>query len=125
MTAFAIYNDDGQILRTGSCPESDLHLKADEGEHIFIGYADELRHKIIDGQIVEVDIIKHVDILRQVRLDRNLLLTKSDWTQMADTPLTQDQKQLWAEYRQLLRDLTTNLDGITDLADVPWPTQPE
>ena len=103
MTAFAIYDDDGNILRTGSCPESDLHLKAKDGEHLYIGLADQRYHKVIDGALVDIDPVNDVDLLRQVRLDRNLLLAKSDWTQLPDA---QVDKQAWAEYRQALRDIT-------------------
>lgn len=36
--------------------------------------------------------------------DRLGLLWGSDWTQLPDAPLTAEQKQAWAEYRQELRD---------------------
>lgn len=42
-----------------------------------------------------------------VRRKRNELLVQSDWTQLADAPLTAEQKTAWAAYRQLLRDVTT------------------
>ena len=54
-----------------------------------------------------------------VRLERNALLTSSDWTQVADAPVD---KTLWAAYRQALRDISTQ-DGFP--WSVQWPTQPE
>lgn len=60
--------------------------------------------------------------LKAVRNLRNSKLTQSDWTQVNDSPLTDDEKAVWAIYRQELRDITDHLDGVTDLADVPWPT---
>lgn len=38
----------------------------------------------------------------QIRLWRNLELSKTDWTQVADAPVN---KNAWAQYRQQLRDL--------------------
>ena len=61
-------------------------------------------------------------LLEEVRAKRNKMLNSSDWTQMADSPLTDDEKITWAIYRQALRDITAHLDGVTDMADVPWPT---
>ena len=41
----------------------------------------------------------------KVALIRNFLLMDSDWTQLADAPLTAEQKTLWQTYRQKLRDI--------------------
>lgn len=41
------------------------------------------------------------------RLLRNDMLYNSDWTQLADAPLTAEEKAAWAEYRQALRDITS------------------
>lgn len=58
----------------------------------------------------------------QVRAQRNSLLTFCDWTQLADAPLTTEQKQEWAEYRQALRDIPEQT-GFPDA--VVWPSAPE
>lgn len=42
--------------------------------------------------------------LKALRSWRNRLLAKSDWTQMPDSPLSDEQRQAWAVYRQALRD---------------------
>jgi len=56
-----------------------------------------------------------------VRSQRNELLKNSDWTQMADSPLTSAEKTTWATYR-------TNLRNVPDQTDFPtsitWPTKP-
>ena len=57
----------------------------------------------------------------QVRAKRNGLLSRSDWTQMPDSPLTAAQKTAWAVYRQRLRDITTQADP----AAVVWPVEPK
>ena len=56
-----------------------------------------------------------------IRQKRNDLLTKSDWTQIPGSPLTDEQKAAWATYRQQLRDLA--IDGSCPL-DFVWPTPP-
>jgi Phage tail assembly chaperone protein len=57
----------------------------------------------------------------KLREDRNALLTRSDWTQFSDSPLTLEQKAAWATYRQQLRDLPAN---TPDPSQVTWPTPP-
>ena len=55
------------------------------------------------------------------REQRDLLLQQSDWTQSNDSPLSAEQKQEWATYRQALRDLPSN---TKDFANPVWPTKP-
>jgi len=54
-----------------------------------------------------------------IRNKRNVLLTQSDWTQVADAPVNQ---QAWATYRQALRNITQQ-PGFP--LEITWPTQPE
>lgn len=56
-----------------------------------------------------------------IRAQRNQLLTQSDWTQLADAPLTQEQKNTWAAYRQALRDVPSS---FATPEEVVWPTTP-
>jgi hypothetical protein len=56
---------------------------------------------------------------QNVREERNLKLSQSDWTQLADSPVD---KELWAAYRQALRDVPSQ---VSFPWDVTWPTQPE
>lgn len=55
------------------------------------------------------------------RSERNRRLVESDWTQMPDVVLTQEQRQAWADYRQQLRDL---VNGITEVKPFDWPIKP-
>lgn len=57
----------------------------------------------------------------QVRAQRNSLLTLCDWTQLPDAPLTDGEKQEWAEYRQALRDVPEQT-GFPE--NVIWPSTP-
>ena len=62
----------------------------------------------------------------EVRIKRNKLLTDSDWTQAADSPLTDVKKAEWATYRQALRDLLGSYtdSAENDLDSVTFPTPP-
>lgn len=45
-------------------------------------------------------------LLAHHKFERNQRLVASDWTQLPDSPLTESQKQEWAIYRNLLRNMT-------------------
>ena len=57
------------------------------------------------------------------RTTRNNLLDDSDWTQMNDSPLSNEVKTAWATYRQELRGIS-DLDAWPNLADDDWPVAP-
>jgi hypothetical protein len=56
-----------------------------------------------------------------LRPERNRLLTSSDWTQLNDSPLSEDKLAAWSAYRQDLRDLT---DEIDENGEVEFPVAP-
>jgi len=53
-----------------------------------------------------------------VRVQRDALLTASDWTQVADAPVD---TAAWATYRQDLRDIPAQ-SGFPD--NITWPQEP-
>lgn len=57
----------------------------------------------------------------EIRAQRSKLLTDSDWTQGADSPLSTSKKTEWQTYRQALRDLPTT---GSDPDNITWPTPP-
>lgn len=56
-----------------------------------------------------------------VRARRDGLLARCDWTQVADAPLSEDQRASWRAYRQLLRNIT---DDWPHPDAVVWPEPP-
>lgn len=58
-----------------------------------------------------------------VRTYRNQLLADSDWTQIADSPLTDTQRTQWRVYRQALRDYPS-LVNVALWSAPDWPTPP-
>ena len=56
------------------------------------------------------------------REQRDKLLRESDWTQISDYALvSEEEKALWAEYRQALRDLP---ETYPNSEDIVWPEVP-
>ena len=54
-----------------------------------------------------------------VRAKRDRLIAATDWTQLPDVPLAT--KEMWANYRQALRDVTLQPDPF----NIVWPTTPQ
>ena len=63
-------------------------------------------------------------LYKLIRQERDIKLFQCDWTQLADSPLTENKKQEWSVYRQELRDLPQNQPSLTSLEEVVWPTPP-
>lgn len=61
-------------------------------------------------------------LAKDIRAERDALLTACDWTQMSDCPLSDTVKASWATYRQSLRDVPEQ-EGFP--TDVVWPVSPE
>ena len=54
----------------------------------------------------------------EIRKERNAKLAETDWTQVADAPVNQED---WAAYRALLRSIPEQ-EGFPN--EVTWPTEP-
>jgi len=57
----------------------------------------------------------------EIRGTRDQKLQITDWTQLADATITEHEKLMWAEYRQALRDITTQEKFSFS---VSWPVEP-
>lgn len=88
--------------------------------------------KIVDNVVIELTAEEVAELearqeafdldLSHVRARRNATLTGCDWTQIADSPLTDEKKAEWATYRQELRDYPAQSDRVSTLP--AWPTEP-
>jgi len=56
-----------------------------------------------------------------IRSERNRLLFRTDWTQLEDSPLSNEQKDNYKIYRQALRDITNQEDPF----NIVWPVNTE
>lgn len=57
----------------------------------------------------------------KIKKIRNYFLEKSDWTQLNDVNLSNEDKLKWASYRKELRDITVN---FRNPLEVVWPISP-
>jgi hypothetical protein len=65
----------------------------------------------------------HLAKVRTAQLSKRLFLLKdSDWTQMPDSPLGEEDKAVWKVYRQALRDVPAQR-GFP--FDIDWPIHPK
>lgn len=80
-----------------------------------------------DGQLmagIPIAVIKSAVDLKKwliIRKQRDKLLSSCDWTQVSDSPLTEEKKQKWNAYRQILRDLPEKYDTPENII---WPVTP-
>lgn len=130
MKSYIVYDSDGIIVRTGVCSQHDLHLQAIDGQFVIEGEADDASKMIVDGKIVDKPETIYTEaelnnqVLKSIRAIRRNKLAESDWTQFADSPLTDKKKAEWATYRQALRDLPQEYPNAISNDDIIWPTKP-
>lgn len=74
-----------------------------------------------------MDEIKDMSIVKISILDaRDQLLNQTDYVMMPDYPISEEDKQIWAVYRQELRDLTDQEAWKNnDLMDIVMPVSPQ
>lgn len=121
MKQFIVYNSDGDILRTGSCPDNMFELQAGDGEFVIDGVADDATKRIIDGAIVDKPIQVTYISIDEIRFQRDILIAKTDWTQLPDAPLTTAQKAKYKSYRTALRDLPQKYVNMQNIINVDYP----
>jgi hypothetical protein len=72
--------------------------------------------EIAEREAYERDVLP-VEQMKELRRQRNQLLTETDYLALADSTLTDEMRS----YRQALRDLPANTE---DPANPVWPTKP-
>lgn len=78
--------------------------------------------RIVTDEAEHSELIKEhkKNISEKIRAKRDALLSQTDWTQMPDSPLTEEEKQNYRIYRQSLRDLPAKYDTI-NINEVTFP----
>lgn len=91
------------------------------------GAVDSVSERVVNLQTLKIERRqrKIPSIANLIREQRKLLLAGCDWTQAADSPLSAESKQAWADYRQALRDLPDEQGSVNSIEDVVWPTPPQ
>ena len=121
MTAFTTYTTSTGVIT--SCGSTNLPLNEiakESDESLIEGIYEAETYKIISGSAV----LQNIDWKIGLRFERNALLTESDWTQTADSPLSDSKKAEWVTYRQALRDLPSSYTDDDEYSDVVFPTPP-
>jgi hypothetical protein len=136
---YTTYNTlNGEILNSGSVPDVSIQ-KVPEGFALILQQSNPSTDYVVDGKVIplppkpttgayvfDYSQQKWVEDTKEqeseVLAKRNSLLQQSDWTQIPNNPLTAEQQQLWAIYRQELRDVTSQ-SGYP--FNVIWPTPPQ
>lgn len=60
------------------------------------------------------------ELMAAIRVERDRRLASSDFTQLPDAPFSNEEKAVWAVYRQALRDFPDTCDPYNPV----WPTPP-
>jgi len=125
MSTITVYDTEtGEIEGTfkRSHGEWDFDVLLEPGQSWVSGEVDAEKYLIVDGVPVDRPPPSEEEEIAEawVRLRgrRDLLLGKTDWTQVPDAPVDQ---AAWATYRQALRDLPEQTE---DPRDVVWPEPP-
>jgi hypothetical protein len=96
-------------------------------------------HKLVDG--VQIELTAQEITQRQaeatawangafdraiavLRSKRNALIASCDWTVLSDSPLSDELKTAWLEYRQDLRDITEGVNTVAKVNAVVFPDKP-
>jgi len=104
----------GVIISTGSSNVTDVaDIGKTSDQTVVEGTYSPGQYRFVEGTATAID----ENPLDYVRSQRVFLLSESDWTQVADSPLSDSKKAEWATYRQALRDLPS-----TD--PISFPTEP-
>ena len=134
MITFMRFDATGRYTATVSCPQECMPHEDDQ--RIFIGKVDAATHyhDLSTGMPVVmppkpskfnrfdyttkqwIDPRTNETQWAVVRNERSRLLLASDWTQMPDAP--EGNKAAWATYRQVLRDITQQVDPF----HINWPS---
>jgi hypothetical protein len=106
-------------------PEMYVHVGLESGDQrVMKATLNEDDEIVLESDLALEEIAAAAD-MEALRQERNRRLSACDWTQMADSPLSEENKITWAIYRQALRDLPANNANVTSLDEVQFPSKPE
>ena len=120
-----VFNQDGSIRlaaenlagitieETDTVVESDIQIEYDK------------TYKLVNGEIIRSEDEMPLELITAARWDevrktRNKLLEETDWIVTVSNENGTSVPDNWKEYRQALRDITTQADPN----NVTWPTKP-
>ena len=102
------YKPEGNIF--GRKPPNDRITELGDWERLVTFFYEEKQRRLDAKLAAEAAAEASRDYWAEFRGIRDSLLFQSDWTQLADVSLPDDQKNAWSIYRQQLRDLPENIE---------------
>lgn len=114
-TTFSIYETETGKVKRIVTANTDGEAQCDDGESYLEG-----AHQGYIGVTAPME-----SVVPKVRMQRDILLAQTDYTILADSPLSDIKKVEWATYRQALRDLPSQYATETNIDNVVYPTRPE
>jgi hypothetical protein len=106
------YIDYGKVLQL-----NELFIPKDPANRHYQQFSLECRNNAADVVVYK----NPQDDWLEIRTRRNVLLADSDWSQLSDTALTEEQRAAWKTYRQALRDIP---EAFSNPSSVVWPELP-
>jgi hypothetical protein len=132
---YSIYTNNGKIIKLVDC--NNIEQQLSDGELYIDGWFNDSEYYIEDNQAIQMppkpdqySVFNYTTkqwvenermAIINVSDKRQKLLYSTDWTQIPNGPLTQQQQEAWAVYRQQLRDIPEQ-SGYP--FNVVWPTPP-
>jgi hypothetical protein len=132
---YSIYINNGKIVKLIDC--NNIEQQLSDGELYIDGWFNDSEYYIKDNQAIQMppkpdqySVFNYATkqwvenermAIVNVSDKRQKLLYSTDWTQIPNGPLTQQQQEAWAVYRQQLRDIPEQ-SGYP--FNVVWPTPP-
>lgn len=118
----------GEFLNHLRNPDYSPNYLTEENQIFKISTASFKDYEDEDGNLITIEQQKNeylekskVIKEKEERKKRNQLLTESDWTQIPNTPLTEEQKNSWEDYRNKLRNITEDPKFPWEHS---WPEKP-
>jgi len=122
------FGDHGSIEYIESIPNLEI-TELGIFEQAILDYNNEIQRIESEEELKKIQQELSRDYWQELREVRNSLLLRTDWTQLPDNNLTNEQKDAWAIYRQALRNITDEINDpkplVLDLNHPYWPIPPQ
>lgn len=119
-------NEEEEIIQKQILEQEEERKKQEEERKKQEEIENEIKQKMLKEQ---KEYENNRDYEKEFRSMRNHLLLYSDWTQLDNSPLSEEKRIEWEQYRQILRDLPQNFEdfesAVKDKNHPIWPQNPE
>ena len=124
-TSFPASGPDAEFLEANSCMTVTVWKSYDQLTEKLVSVAPYIEENTVYTIAVEPLTASEIEANTEsqwakIRSQRDTLLQACDWTQLPDVPLDSKTKEQWVNYRQALRDVTSQADPY----NIDWPIAP-